>query len=337
MFEHILVPLDGSQLAECVLPHANAFAQAFNASIHLLAVQESTGSDSNGHDSTGGSSIPDPLYWNMCLAEKKVYLNSTKECLQAEGLKVAAQVLEGQAAENILTYAENEDIPLIILSSHGQSGITGWNISSTVQKLALRTRTSLMIVRAYDSYLSSSEAGYKNILLPLDASQRAEYALPAAIALARHHHARLHLAHVVEQPQLAGNLPPSPEQKALVEGIIKHNYDYAQSYLQGLQDRYCLEDVQTHILFSRNVPAALHDLVEHENIDLAVLSAHGHSGSSRWPFGSVTLSFLIYGSTPVLIAQDIPTQHIQKTRAEQVVNQTAGQLFMPSERQPGLS
>ena len=80
---------------------------------------------------------------------------------------------------------------LIILSSHGQSGLSEWNVSSVVQKIVLRARTSIMIVRAYQR-IPPETAGlrYRRILVPLDGSQRAECVLPVAVTLARSHEAK---------------------------------------------------------------------------------------------------------------------------------------------------
>ena len=67
---------------------------------------------------------------------------------------------------------------------------------------------------------------------------------------------------------------------------------------------------------SDNVISALHNIVEKENADLVMLAAHGRSSDNRWPYGSVTTSFIAYGNTAVLIIQDLPHDKIQSTQAE---------------------
>ena len=65
-------------------------------------------------------------------------------------------------------------------------------------------------------------------------------------------------------------------------------------------------------------------MVEKENADLVMLAAHGRSSDSRWPYGSITTSFIVYGNTAVLIIQDLPHDEIQSTQAELAARETKG-------------
>ena len=141
MFDNILVPLDRSVLAECVLPHAVAIARAFQSQVTLLSVLERD----TRLDCTYGV---DPVEWQIRKAEADKYLCSLADRLQETGLPVKRQTLEGNAAEEIIDFAQSSGVNLIILSSHGQSGLTGCNVGSVVQKVVMRARTSIMIVRA---------------------------------------------------------------------------------------------------------------------------------------------------------------------------------------------
>jgi hypothetical protein len=60
----------------------------------------------------------------------------------------------------------------------------------------------------------------------------------------------------------------------------------------------------------------LHDLVEREGADLVILSAHGYSGNTKWPYGSVVTNFIAYGTTPLLIVQDAPAESSRSARAQ---------------------
>jgi hypothetical protein len=74
--------------------------------------------------------------------------------------------------------------------------------------------------------------------------------------------------------------------------------------------------VRGYVVVGNHVPATLHQLADEEGVDLVVLSAHGYSGGTRFPYGGVAISFIIYGSVPVLIAQDVPIDEIQPSQAE---------------------
>jgi nucleotide-binding universal stress UspA family protein len=301
MFDPILVPLDGSLLAECVLPHAIAIARAFDARIILLRVLEK-------NQSNGSAQIFDLLNWQIKKTETKLYLEKVSARLTKSQLRVDATVLEGLMAESITEFAQNQGANLIILSSHGRSGVSQWGISSVAQKIILGSPTSVLIVRAHQPAVSElREQSYRQILLPLDGSQRAEYALPLITLLARFHKSRTHLLHVVKKPEIARRMPLTQEEVDLSNRIVKLNQEEAIQYLEQVKSRSHLDgiDVQTHLITSDNPTVALHELVEQEHIDMVALNAHGYSGNNRWPYGSMVLNLILYGTVPLLIVQDL--------------------------------
>ena len=74
--------------------------------------------------------------------------------------------------------------------------------------------------------------------------------------------------------------------------------------------------MEERLLVSERVVGTLHELVEQEDIDMVLLSAHGYSAEARYPYGSVVISFVAYGTTPLLIVQDVPPERVVPTRAE---------------------
>jgi nucleotide-binding universal stress UspA family protein len=310
MFEKMIVPLDRSALAECVLPHAIAMSQALNCGIVLLHVLSI-------RDEMTGRRAVDPLDWNLRKAEAETYLQGIAAQLQEAGSSVETQLLEGDAAEQISDYARHTNACLMILSSHGQSGLTGWNVSGVVQKIIMRSYISLLIVRAYRPVPpADTPLLYQRILMPLDGSARAECVLPIASALLRNHATQLLLAHVVQRPELPRRTPLSPEEVDLVERLVERNRAEAEVYLGTVQARFEGEDVEVRLVVVDQVARALEDLAAHEEVDLVLLAAHGYSGESRWPYGSVVANFIAYGSAPLLVVQDVPADRAEATEAE---------------------
>jgi nucleotide-binding universal stress UspA family protein len=78
------------------------------------------------------------------------------------------------------------------------------------------------------------------------------------------------------------------------------------------------------VLLSDHAAESLHDLVEQANVDLVVLSAHGHSGGTKWPYGSLVVNFIAYGTTPLLIMQDLSPDEVERTRAEMLARERKG-------------
>jgi len=309
MFDNILVPLDRSVLAECVLPHAVAMARAFQSQVTLLTVLER----GTRLDCTYGV---DPLEWRIRKLEAESYLRGLTDRLQETGLPLKKQTLEGEAAEQIVDFAHYTGVNLIILSSHGQSGLTGWNVGSVVQKIVMRARTSIMIVRAYQRESADrADLHYRRLLVPMDGSLRAEWVWPLATTLARAAGAEILLAHVVKPPEMPRRLPPTAEDTELADRVVRRNQEEARRYVDELRSRMP-SSVRERVLVGDHVPATLHRLADEEGVDLVVLSAHGYSGGTRFLYGGVVISFIIYGNTPVLIVQDVPVDEIQPNPAE---------------------
>lgn len=315
----ILLPLDGSTTAACVLPTAIAMVQATGAEVVLLNVLETT------HEH--GEAQVNPLDWHLRKIEITAYLNDVKQQLQEQNVLSETVMLEGHAAERIIDYAHQIDADLLIMSSHGQSGLTGWNINSISQKVIDRIRKSVMIVRAYHTAVPQ----YQRILVPLDGSQRAESVLPLATRLAQHHTADLLLTHIITAPEIMHRTPLSDADNALVEKVVERNKEEAQKYFAQLQARLPLP-IQTHLLTNHNLSHSLHELIKQEEIDLVVVNAHGYSEDTQRPYGNLVNNLITYGTTPLLIVQDLPAQQIEPTVAEKAMRETSASA--PAYRQP---
>jgi nucleotide-binding universal stress UspA family protein len=317
MFNPILVPLDGSSLAETILPHVSIIANVDSSEVILLRVLDKP------KQSYSKETI-NPLDWQIRKAEASAYLEQLANQLVDSGLRARTEILEGSAAESIVEYAQLNEIPLIMLSSHGESGITGWNVSSVVQKVILRARTSIMIVRAYKPGTSETkELRYQRILVPLDGSQRAESVLSRATAVARYQEAQLIIVHVIKQPEMPRRTPLTQEDQELVEQVTDRNRAEAEKYLAELKTRLDVNN-ETRLLVSRSVISTLHEFIEREKIDLVFLAAHGYTGETRWPYGSTVVSFIAYGTTPLMIYQDLHRDKILPTQAEMVAKEYGG-------------
>ena len=309
MFEHLLIPLDGSSLAECVLPHGLAMARALGARATLLQVVEQA-------ESAGRTRAIDPLEWHYSEAEAGAYLQDVAERLRLAGLPTAQVLLQGDPAERVIDHAQAEHVDLILLSSHGRSGLSGWNVSSVVQKILARARVSTLLVPAYHPVTAEVAAlRYERILVPLDGSQRAECVLPLVGALAAQDASQILLAHVVHMPEMPRRAPPSREDQELAHALTERNRLEATRYLEELRARLSMP-AEVRLLVEEHVAATLQQLALEEKVDLVLLSAHGYSGGTRWPYGSLPTSFIMYGNTPLLIVQDLPRQAIEPTAAE---------------------
>jgi nucleotide-binding universal stress UspA family protein len=321
VINHILVPLDGSTLAECVLPHVVAIAPVNNARVTLLHVMQPL---QNRH---GGSAV-DPIEWHLQKQNSEKYLGQIVSQLNQAGiLGVERLILEGHPASIVVDFAGSNNVDLIVLSTHGQSGLSGWNVSSVVQKILLRSHKSILLVRAYLSPSAGmTKVHYKRLFIGMDCSPRSEFVLPFAISLAQFHKSQLILETVIERPRLVKRLPPSEELAELANQFVEKNLHAASRYLKQLLAQFSTKELKlkTHISVGDNAITVLHDVVEEINPDLVLLAAHGETGERRWPYGSVATSFIAYGNSSLMILQDLPKTEIQPTRAEMEARERAG-------------
>jgi nucleotide-binding universal stress UspA family protein len=310
MFERILVPLDRSPLAECVLPHAIALARSLDSQLILLHVLSLP-------DKQGRLRAVDPLEWHLRRAEAESYLQGVCVRVREAGVSCETQVHDGDAAEQIVDCARDNDVGLVLTASHGQSGLSEWNVSSVVQKVIARARTSFMIVRAHQPAQEDiALLRYRRVLLPLDNSARAECVLPLAAALNRAPDTQVLLAHIVQRPQMPRRTPPSREDSELADRLVERNFSEAEQYLDVVRSQLPPAVIETRLLIGNHVASSLHELVNQEHIDLVLLSAHGYSGQMRWPYGSLVASFIAYGSSALLIFQDAPAEKTALTQAQ---------------------
>ncbi len=312
MFEHILVPLDGSVLAEAALPHVVTLAKSFAGKVTLLRVLE--------YGTGAGKTIPvDPLQWHAYRTEAQVYLDHIKARLEASGITALTAVQEGEPADQIVRFIRANQVDLLFLSSHGEGGITGWSLGSVTQKAVMRAHIAVMIVRSYQRPDQPNKPiSYGKILLPMDGSLRAECALPFATNIAKNLESEVVLTSVVTIPQLASRMPPSKREAKLLEEFRKLASDSAQDYLTELQKMLAIEGVKAKplVLVGEHIEKTIHEVAQAEQIDLIILAAHGCSGMAKWPFGSTTHNVLTYGGVPVLVVQDLSAAEIELTQAE---------------------
>ena len=318
MFRHILIPLDGSGLAECALSCAVAFARAFEARVTLLRVLEKA-------QNAECLQPIDPLEWSMYKREANAYLAELGARFEAEGISAEFLLKEGHPAQRIIEAIKEKGIDLMVLSSHGRSGLSGWSAGSVFQKIISRARISIMIVRAYhwEEKDPSAPFRFSRILVPLDGSKRSEFALPPATALAQTHNAELMLAHVVNMPEMPRWTQLTKEDAELVNRLAERNREEMGKHFETVLPRLPVE-ARTLVETSDDAAARLHELVREQRADLVVLSAHGYSGKSRWTFGSIAHTFIAYGATPLLLVQDFPRDRIEPTEAEAAAAEKKG-------------
>lgn len=290
MYKRILVPLDGSKLAELALPYVEELAGVFNSEVVLIGIFEP------------GESQYSHMY--------QLYIEKMAEAVRNRIKKVGSRVivrpvvLDGRPAEGIIDYAEKNDVSLIIMVSHGRSGIMSWTLGSVANKVLQRTGTPILLIRAKASQLEAGAQGlFNRILVPLDGSDVGEVVLPHVRQLTEKLESEVILLQVVAPGQhvhTVGGL----DYVRFAEQQIESMKAEAKEYLDKVSKR--LAGTKGIMRSEVRVGDTAHEIIkfaDEANIRLVTISSHGRSGIRQWISGSITHKILHAGNTPILLVK----------------------------------
>ena len=293
------------------MPHAIAVAKAFGANLTVLHALEPP------HEGPEPL-LTDPLDWEMQRAEALVHLEAVRSDHAADNVCVRSEILEGRPAEEIRNWADSNGVDLTVLGSHGASGVTEWSLASTARKLIEGISGSVLLVPAgSDRSAVERDVTYRRILVLLDGSLRAESVLPIASGVARAHGSELLLLHIVPTFD-----PPCPaelddEEHDLDQRLVARNARAAEVYLHDIARRLAKEgtDVRTAVALGGDVRTDVVHRIARGEVDLLILSGHGHGGRAELAFGSVATFLLEHSTEPLLVVRE-PTAPRPQAPAE---------------------
>lgn len=281
MFAHLLVPLDGSELAEAVLPAAVQLARTQGARLTLLHVLERRAPD----EVHGQRHITNEV-------EGLRYLDETAARLPP-GLKVDTHVhpnLEHNIPRSIVEHATELGVDLIPLCTHGRSNVRRWLFGSIAQQVIALGDTPVLVI--YPSEIPQGQ-GFtcRRILIPLDGDPEHEAGLQVAIDLAVTCGAALHLLFVVHTREtLTGEGSASALLlPATTAALLEMSQQAAADYLQQQANRAAAAGVPVTSEVQRGEPAAaIAQAAQTAHADLIVLATHGKTHTDAFWSGSVS-------------------------------------------------
>jgi nucleotide-binding universal stress UspA family protein len=299
MFRCLLVPLDGSYLAEAVLPLVERFATVFGAKVMLLHVLE-RGAPKAVH---GARHLCEP-------EEATTYLEGIADRLRAAGVSAeyhTHEVREGDVARSVVSHAGEEPTDLIVLCTHGSGRVRELLFGSIAQQVVHRGSTPVLLVRpALDGSAPPFEP--HRVLVPLDGTAAAEAALDPAGELARTFGASLHLVMVVAtQETIRGDrIPAATLLPSATRAALDLERQGAAGYLDGLAARLRAADLSVTTEVRRgDTASALADEAAEPGVGLVVLATHGRAGVQAIWSGSVAAQLLARTRAPVLLLRTV--------------------------------
>ncbi len=321
MFKRVLVPLDGSARAERALAVGARIVRNSGGSLLLLRVV--------------GTSIE---FWpyqapqpgqaqrtvDASLEEASKYLASTAAAL--EGVPTETMALFGPTASTILSVAYAHDVDLIVMCSHGYTGVTRWIMGSVAEKVARHATVPVLILREGGPLPAGPHPDATRplrVLVPLDGSTRAKSAIePASLlitALAAPAQGALHLARVVRPPE-AGHVDLAHLDAVEREHVLHKAKKYLSAAVEHIRGGLIAQQVAGlnlgitwSVAVDTDIASAIIRVAENGEdaegsgvfggCDIIAMATHGFGGLQRWAMGSITERVLNATRLPVLIVR----------------------------------
>lgn len=318
MFTRILVPLDGSTRAECAIPVAARIARASGGKIDLLRV------------------VYPPIDYGMYLTQSVTlvdkemdaaidgateYLAGMARTEALEGIDTKIEAIAGAVAPTVLSYTQSAEIDLVVMCSHGYSGLKRWMLGSVAEKVARHATVPVLILHENGPALTSVPGDQSmRALVALDGSSFAEAVLDPTIdliaALSAPAHGAVHLLRVVDVPVLDGK---GKSQVNIGVDVMKKAKEDAALYLMAV-----LSTLKTVIgagkqlkftaSLTTNIDVAGAIVKEAQHVEntaaagtngyaFIAMSTHGRSGIDHWMTGSITERTLHGTRLPLLIVR----------------------------------
>jgi nucleotide-binding universal stress UspA family protein len=329
MFERILVPVDGSERATRAIPVAARIARATDAKVILANVFDLTAA-------FGTYLGPVPISQTMIDEQHdalRAYLNTLSASSELAGVSVDAEVLTGPAGFSLLKAIETDKIDLVVMNSHGRSGMARWMVGSVAEQIVHFATVPVLLLR---ETLDSDQARVTALTAPwqavvgLDGSALAEEALtPTALvlqALSGTTGGRIHLVRAIRPVTDADELAPvlgSPRQVQSAHDLVTRDARAAlDDEAQRLSTRYSALEVTTAVVDTRDPAAALIDTAgqlaggsaQGAPVNVLIgMATHGRGGLARWTLGSVTYRVIESSRVPLLVVR--PGEIAQAQRA----------------------
>ena len=306
MFQQVLVPLDGSTRAEQALPVAARLARAARGTLLLVRVV-------NPPIDYSGGLAPVPLMTEEIIESEMAgatdYLTAVAARPEFSGVEITTEVLYGFPGQQLIESVEAHGSDLVVLCSHGRTGLTRWALGSVAHTLVHQSTAPVLVLREEET-LARREATHSfRTLVPLDGSELAEAALDPAASLtailAAPHQGVLHLVQVVKAFQ-------STAEEGFVSELKEEARRLAHSYLATAAQRVEATvagrtlAVTSSVELASDVASTLLSVAEQQDpggYDLIAIATHGRGGLERWVMGSVTQHLLDTSKLPMLIVR----------------------------------
>lgn len=300
--KNLLVPTDFSAESHKALNYAQAFVERFGSAVHLVHIVEPM------PVVAGIEVAPMPIDYPKQLGTFERKLAELAKELPP-GSVARSIVREGLPVDDIVSVAKELRTDLIVISSHGHSGIRRVLFGSTAEGVVRIAPCPVLVLRPQErefvetAKTTEKRAAFslKTILVPIDFSEASRRALGYAIAFARQLGAKLICLHVLE---VITYTDPDTTLAAQIQMLRKSLFEATERTLQGFLKEQTAQLPRENILTFSSAPREIIRIAEDRKADVILLAAHGQAGPGRFLLGSTAERVLRHAPCPVLIAKE---------------------------------
>jgi nucleotide-binding universal stress UspA family protein len=314
-FRSIVVPVDGSPIAEQAIPVALEIARRADSSIRLVLV----------HREFSPLLVMEPaeVYVRTVLAFEKFesdYLRALTHRVETElGRQVSSAALKGPVNARLAEYIADIGADLVVMTTHGRGGVRRAWLGSVTDHLIRTSKVPVLCVRAREGVVSLDHVRAPEILVPLDGSPLSEAVLEPVAALAQLWDARVSLVQVV-QPVFLATDPALPLPTGYDEQLTAMQRDAANDYMKDLAERLQQRGVQATgvAVLGHGTAETILEIASSKQVGLIALSTHGRGGLRRLALGSVADKMIRAAEVPVLVVRPAAPRRRSKQQDQEV-------------------
>jgi nucleotide-binding universal stress UspA family protein len=307
----MLIPLDGSKVAEQVLPYARYLAKTISLPVEVFQAVDPTALESLANPEQG-------RYVDTLLNEKRA---NSAEYLETVGRSfkpglVASTVEIGKPEDLILEKAAADPKSLIIMATHGRSGIQRWMLGSVADKVLHGVANDLFLIRATEQGNTEGAATLSKVIVPLDGSPLAEKVLPRIVELGKQMPLEVILMRAYALPPAIAPNEYAGYGQELFDQLETEAKDYLSKKAKELaaQGLSKISSVVDMGYGAEEITALAHKTPD----NFIAMCTHGRSGVKRWALGSVADRVVRHSGDPVLIIRAAKT--LASTNEERMVS-----------------
>lgn len=289
----VVVPLDGSEVAEQAVPIARALAERNSAPVVLLSVVEIAMEFDTWIDASMVSLEDEVKGW---VADRQEYLDEV--AARVGGTNITTEIRAGRPSQEIAAYVEGVDDPMIVMASHGRGGIEQVVVGSVAFRIIHDVRCPVIVTRMTEEAAGPGAASFSKLLIPVDGSDASASVIDQAVATVGEPRPAIHFLRVMEAPTWSRR----SFNRGLVGQYLEASKEEAEQHLTGLAERITSQGHEaTWEVRDGDVTKTILECAAEVGATEIAMATHGRGGLGRALLGSVAQRVLQRSDLPLLL------------------------------------